>query len=212
MRYFIREREVTRSQGGEPPEMSQCAFRFVSGSDDGVAVHGFDSLDGLLSWSKTTTFHSRVEDLQARAKHAAGLSEADRKRIEARQQTMVRRTQKDLADLAKRTTHAIGSPEFFRLAVEGESLSEPPVLHSALLWDGAGYTGSVFPVLSGIPFFTLGGLKNRASSLRVHGVLGLWERTWFRGTNWIFGGIGMAIGFQLQGTGANNNAESALST
>jgi hypothetical protein len=154
------------------------------GPIDGETVFIFGSDHDFQAWARDAPplIHDAVKKTEELARKARELEHADNTAAMMAQELASSRTLADLDGLAARFGLDPASPELIRLAHEGISVLEPPVLHSAILWDGFACSSGasrVIPAL--VPHPTLGNLNNAASSVTGAGSLTLWENNWFGG-------------------------------
>jgi hypothetical protein len=211
MRYFIDGRAVAAELVERDQLIESCAARCAADPGDGeVAVFVFSKPDHFHAWHRTMPFGPKLEAALEAVAKVQELEGTDHALALARQRALTERALADIHELARRLGLPVDSLELFMAAHRGASLLEPPVLHSALLYDNRDCTGDIHPVISGVPYVTLGSFNNVASSARVVGSLAVWPRTWFRGTPAYFIGVGVGPCFRFAWT-HSNNVESAYS-
>jgi hypothetical protein len=174
----------------------------------------FTSDQEVKAWARAAPapILEQLERTEELARKARELEQADHAQAEFWQALVVKHVKEQMASLAERAGLELTSPELLKLAHDGASVLEPPVLHSIVLWDGIACSGAFLPILSGVPFPTFSwlGFNDRASS--ANGIIGaatLWERSWYRGRAAFVGSIG-AICIPLSDLNFSNIASSAI--
>jgi hypothetical protein len=151
--------------------------------DDGETAFIFAQESSFRAWARSapSPIPQDVEKTEELARKARELEKADNKATMLSQDLAAERALADLDSLAARLGLNRTSPELVKIAHEGVSILEPPVLHSAILCSSLGCAGSVRVVPSGIPAPTLGNMNNLTSSVTGAGSVTLWENNWFGG-------------------------------
>jgi hypothetical protein len=152
-----------------------------------------------------------IERIDELSKKAQELENSDHSRASFWQALVTNNIKSQMASLAERTGLDPTSPELLKMAHEGASVLEPPLLHSAFLWDGIACSGAVLPLLTGVPFPTLSwvGFNDRASSVTgFASTITLWEKSWFGGRAAFMFSIGACI--HLLDLNFSNIASSAI--
>jgi hypothetical protein len=215
MKYVI----GTRTHATRTPDVSAAldgahTVACVEQIDHGETAFVLGSESDVKAWARSAPapILEQIERTEELARKARELEHADHARAEFWQALIVRHVQEQMASLAERTGLELTSPELLKLAHDGASVLEPPVLHSIVLWDGIACSGGYLPILSGVPFPTFSwlGFNDRASS--ANGVVGaatLWERSWYGGRAAFVGSIGAAC-VSLSNLNFNNLASSAI--
>jgi hypothetical protein len=182
--------------------------------DAGETVFVFRGEDELRSWLRAAPapLAEQVARTDELARKAQALEHADTERAAFWQDLLSRRIMADVQGLAARLGADETSAEVLKLALQGASVLEPPLLHSAILFDRDGCGGAWRPLPSGVPFPNLSwiGFNDRAGAVRVHGFLALWRNRWFRGRRAVFTGYPLPC-LPLLDVGFDNSASSALS-
>jgi hypothetical protein len=215
MKYVI----GTKTHAARTPEVATAldsahTVACVEQIDNAETAFVFGSDSEVKAWARAAPapILEQIERTEELARKARELEHADHAQAAFWQALVVKHVQEQMASLAERTGLDLASPELLKLAHDGASVLEPPVLHSIVLWDGIACSGAVLPILSGVPFPTFSwlGFNDRASS--ANGVLGaatLWERSWYGGRAAFVGSIGAAC-VSLSNLNFNNMASSAI--
>lgn len=188
-------------------ELRRCPVTCSLGiGDEEQEVRGFRSDGDFQAWARSQPFAAKVEETDALVAKAREYEQRDPARMLERQRSLNQRTIDDLKRLATEQKLSMGSRELFALAHRPASPLEPPVLHSAVLYDSSPQGAVVFILPTGIPVPSFGGGNDRASQLDVIGVVTtLWDRTWWRGDRQMFFGTGF---FTLFNSNFDNRAAS----
>ena len=182
--------------------------------DEGKTIFIFPREEDLRPWlrSAPAPIAEQVARTDELARKAQALEQTETERAAFWQDLLTRRIVADVQGLAARLGVDETSAEVLKLALEGGSVLEPPLLHSAILYDREGCSGAWRPLPSGVPFPNLSwiGFNDRAGAVRVHGFLALWKNRWFRQRRAIFTGYPLPC-LPLLDVAFDNSASSAIS-
>ena len=179
--------------------------------DGGKITHVFRTETTFRSWVKSSPLAERIAKIDALIDDARRLENGDHTRAKSRQQILSERMAADMQELAERLKVDVRSPEFLEIARRPHTVLEPPVLHSAILYDGSDATGTWKPIQNGIPYPVLAWLNfdNKTTSTRgFSGLLRLSDSNWFGGTSKYWGVPGEV--WELANEGFDNRASSAV--
>jgi hypothetical protein len=177
----------------------------------GVAF-AFRNWTEFVQFAGRTKFGDAVVDMASRRRTLAKRSGGDLSAAIARRVRVAERIETDLRELSARTGLAWGSKELFlRATIKADPL-EGEIFDPSMLFTGAGFAGSaVAAVYPGIPDLSwLPGMNNRVTSVQIMGVVGLFNRTWFRGASRILFGAPYFQIANLATIGFNNVTSSVL--
>ncbi len=167
--------------------------------DEGKTIFVFRNENDLRAWAREAPhpIAEQIERTNEIARKAQELENADNAQAIFWQNLITKRIMSDMQSLADRFRLDPASEELLKIAYEGASVLEPPVLRSAILYDRAVPAGARTrcegawrPIPAGVPFPNLSwiGFNDRASAVRVHGFIALWQHRWFRGRRAILTG------------------------
>ncbi len=136
------------------------------------------------------------------------------------QNLITKRIMSDMQNLAERLDLDPASVELFKVAHEGASVLEPPVLHSAVLYDRAIPDGAMTrcggawrPLFGSVAYPNLSwiGFNDRASAVRISlwGALTIWKNRWFRQRSAFLTGLAFPC-LPLADLNFDNSASSAI--
>lgn len=182
--------------------------------DEGKTIFIFRNASDLHAWARSTPspIAEQIERTSELARKAQELENADNAQAIFWQDLIIKRIASDIQSLADRFRLDPVSEKLLKIAYEGASVLEPPVLHSAILFDRSQCGGAWRPLPSGVPFPNLSwiGFNDRAGAVRVHGFLQLWKNRWFRQRSAFFTGWPLPC-LDLAEVNFDNSASSAIS-
>jgi hypothetical protein len=207
IKYVLDGNELTGSADTQRATLGRCPVTCtIAVTDQEQEVHGFRQEDDFKRWVGGQPFAAKVEETDELVTKSREYESRDHRRVLERQQILNQRTVDDLSELAQESGFSLTSRELLDLAHRGVPPMEPPILHSAVLYDNSPLGAVVFILPTGIPVPTFGGNNDRASQLDVVGVVTtLWDRTWWRGDRQVFYGVGF---FTLFNSNFDNRAAS----
>lgn len=182
--------------------------------DEGKTIFIFRNENDLHAWARSapSPIAEQIERTNELARKAQELENVDNEQAMVWQNLIIKRTISDMQSLADRFRLDPTSIELLKIAHEGASVIEPPVLHSAILYDRDGCGGAFRPLPSGVPFPNLSwiGFNDRAGAVRnvPVGSVMLWRHRWFRGRTAFL--TGTAVCLPLIDLNFDNMASSAL--
>ena len=176
----------------------------------GIAF-AFKDWKELLRFSKSYAFAETIAEMDERRSKLSKRSGEDLTAIIARHKLVTKRIEADLRELSKRTGLPWGSREIFLRATAKADPLEGEIFDPAILWTGAGFTGSSLPVFyPGIPDLSWVGRNNTTSAVQVGGIVALFNLTWFRGASLMVFGLPYFQIPNLATVGFNNVTSSVL--
>ena len=210
--YVVDGKEIRESADTQRAALARCAVvcNFAE-SEEEQEVRAFHREEEFQRWARSQRFSTQLEQVDEMLAKAREYETTDHQRALDRQQVLNQRVIADLRELAEHLGLSLSSWELFDQAHRGLSLLEPPILHSAILFDGE-FQGLNFILPSGIPIPTFGKKGNdKAESVVVSpaGFVMLADRTWWRGAKCYFGGYNN-VKFMLDELAFENKAASGL--
>src|SRR5262249_10560193 len=137
--------------------------------DEGKAIFVFRAEEELRTWLRAAPapLAEQVARTDELVRKAQALEPTDTERAAFWQDQLTKRIVADVQGLSERLGQAEPSAEVLKLALEGGSVLEPPLLHSAILYDRDGCAGAWRPLPSGVPFPNLSwiGFNDRAGAV-----------------------------------------------
>jgi hypothetical protein len=160
--------------------------------EGGETIFIFDNESDLHAWARSvpSLIAEQIERTNELAQKARELENIENERSVFWQNLLIKRIRSDLQSLADQFGLDPLSDQLLKIAFEGDSVLEPSVLRSAILFDKAVQVNSEVrcegiwrPIPAGVAFPNLSWIRfnDRASSVRVHGALTLTKDRWFRG-------------------------------
>ena len=193
LKYVLDGKELSGSADTQRGALARCpVICTIAETDQEPEVHGFQQEDAFQRWARGQRFAAQLEETNERLTQAREYETRDHQRALERQQILNQRTLDDLRALAQQSGLSPTSQELFDLAHRGLSPLEPPILHSAVLYDTSTQGAVVFILPTGIPVPTFGGGNDRASIVWVSAgaLTTLWDKTWWRGDRQYLYGVG----------------------
>jgi hypothetical protein len=160
--------------------------------EEGQTIFIFNNDSDLRAWARSapSPIAEQIEKTNELTRKAQEQENADNERSIFWQSLLIKRVMSDIQSLADQFGLDPFSERLFKIAFEGDSVLEPSVLRSAILFDRAVQIGAETrcegawrPIPAGVAFPNLSWIRfdDRASSVRVHGSLMLTKHRWFRG-------------------------------
>lgn len=208
IRYLFDDKEMNRPEEAQRAELAECPVTCtVKVTEQLQEVHGFRKEGDFEGWVRDQPFAAKVEQTNELVAKSREYESRHAQRVVERQQTLNQRAVDDLMELSRRLDLAPTSRELLDLAHIGVSPLEPPILHSAVLFDNSPMGAVTFILPNGIPVPTFGAGNDRTSQVDITAaaVTTLWDRTWWRGDRHIMYGIGF---FTLFNSAFDNRAAS----
>lgn len=182
--------------------------------EDGKRVLLFSDEDEFLAWNRTSPITQHVKKIDDLVKKAQSFEHIGNDDVIYWQRLLSDRTISDMKILAERFRLDVTSVELFKIAHEGASIFEPPIIRSATLYDHGECGGSWRVLFTGVPYPNLSwiGFNDRASSVRLTAGIGmLTQHRWFRGRRVFVSGIATTC-IPLAPLNFHNIASSAIVT
>lgn len=169
-------------------------------------VRAFRRKEDCERWIHTQPFAAKYDETEELVLKAREFESRDHRQLLERQKLVTQRVREDLGELSKRLGVPVTSRELLDIAHHGAAVLDPPILHSAILFDNSSQGAVTGVILIGVPSPTFFGGNDRTSSLDVVGaVTTLYDRTWWRGDRQHFFGVGF---FSMVTSNLNNRAAS----
>lgn len=206
--YVLDGKKLSGSADAQRGALARCPVTCtIAGTDQEQEIHGFQQENDYERWARSQPFVAKVEEIKELVAKAREYETRDHRRALKRQQILNQRTLDDLSELARELGQSIKSRELLDLAHRGISPLEPPVLHSAVLYDNSTAGAVTFILPNGIPVPTFANGNDRTSQVMVTAgaVTTLWDKTWWRGDRQVFYGVGL---FTLFNSNFDNRAAS----
>jgi hypothetical protein len=189
--------------------------------DGGETIYIFGNESDLRDWARSAPYPiaEQIERMDELARKAQELENTENERSIFWQNLLIKRIRSDLQSLADQFGLDPLSDHLLKIAFEGDSVLEPSVLRSAILFDKAVQVDSEIrcegvwrPIPAGVAFPNLSWIRfnDRARSVRVHGALTLTKQSWFRGPRVFLSGWPLPCTL-LADVNFDNAASSALS-
>ncbi|HWS32494.1 MAG TPA: transposase [Actinoplanes sp.] len=210
IRYFLDEKELNGPVETRRTALAQCAVTCtVNVAEQLQEVRGFRKDGDFEGWVRGQPFAAKVEETKELVARSRVHESQDAQRVVDRQRILNQRTVEDLMELSQRLDLAPTSRELLDLAHRGVSPLEPPILHSAVLFDNSPSGAVTFILPTGIPVPSFGGGNDRTSQVDIiaAAVTTLWDRTWWRGDSHVMFGVGF---FSLFNSAFDNRAASGI--
>lgn len=171
-------------------------------------VRAFRRKEDFERWIRTEPFAAKHEETEELVRKAREYESRDHRQLLEHQRLVTERVREDLSELSSRLGVPLTARELLDIAHHGSAVLDPPILHSAILFDYS-TQGAVTGVLFiGVPIPTFGGGNDRTSQLDVVGsVTTLYDRTWWRGDRQSFYGSGF---FTMVNSPLNNRSASGV--
>lgn len=179
--------------------------------EKGVAF-AFPDWKTFIKFAARTPAGEKIAKMDERRRNLRKRREEDTTAIAARLKRKIERIDADMRELATRSGLALDSKELFlRATIKADPL-EGPIFDPSMLFAGVGFTGSALGVIyPGLPDLSLfPGMNNAVSSVRVVGIIGLYNATWFRGASRVLFGLPFFQIPNLAAIGFNNVTSSVL--
>jgi len=215
LKYVLDGKELGGSVDTQRGALARCpVICTIADTDQEQEVHGFQQEGDFQRWARGQHFAAKLEETNELLTKAREYETRDPRRALERQQILNQRTLDDLRELAQQSGLSPTSREIFDLAHRGPSPLEPPILHSALLYDtgtAQNPSGLLFVLPNGIPVPTFGGGNDRTSIMSVVGILTtLSDKTWWRGDKAYFAVFAGSVTFTLSNSSFDNRAASGI--
>lgn len=179
-----------------------------SGLPEKGLAFAFRDWNEFVKFAAKTDAAENVDSMDERRRKIRKRSGEDTTGLAERLKRRTERIQFDLRELAARTGLAPDSKELFLRATSKADPLEGPIFDPAMLFTGLGFTGRALPVsYPGIPHLGWFNMNNVVSSVRVVGVLGLFNSTGWGGASRVIFGLPYA---QVANLGAFNNTVSSV--
>jgi len=180
-----------------------------SGLPEKALAFAFRDWKEFIKFAAKTEAAEKIAGMDERRRKLRKRSGEDTRGLAERLKRRAERIQSELHELAGRTGLAFDSKELFLRATSKADPLEGPIFDPSMLFTGLGFTGPALPVAyPGVPDLGWFGMNNTVSSVRVVGVLGLFNLTWWGGASRVIFGLPFS---QVANLGAFNNiASSAL--
>jgi hypothetical protein len=160
--------------------------------EGGETIFIFGNESDLRAWARTAPYPiaEQIERTDELIRKAQELENTENERSVFWQNLLIKRVMSDMKSLADQFGLDPLSEQLLKIAFEGDSVLEPSVLRSAILFDKAVQVNSQIrcegvwrPIPAGVAFPNLSWIRfnDRARSVRVHGALTLAKQHWFRG-------------------------------
>ncbi len=167
--------------------------------EEGQTVFIFGNESDLRAWARSapSPLDDQIETTNELTRKAQELENTYNERSVFWQNLLIKRVMSDMQSLAEEFGLDPLSEHLLKIAFEGDSVLEPSVLRSAILFDRAVHAeskkhesetqceGAWRPIPAGVAFPNLSWIRfnERANAVRVYGALTLTKNRWFRGTN-----------------------------
>jgi hypothetical protein len=189
--------------------------------EEGQTVFIFGNESDLRAWARSapSPIAEQIETTNELTRKAQELENTYNERSVFWQSLLIKRVMSDMQSLAEEFGLDPLSEHLLKIAFEGDSVLEPSVLRSAILFDRAVQTesetqceGAWRPIPAGVAFPNLSWIRfnERANAVRVYGALTLSKNRWFRGTSVFLSGWSLPCK-TLADVNFGNAAASALS-
>jgi hypothetical protein len=160
--------------------------------DEGQTIFVFSNESDLLAWASSapSPIAEQIDRTNELTRKAQEHEDKDSERSIFWQNLLIKRIMADMKSLAEQFGLDPLSDKLLKIAFEGDSVLEPSVLRSAILFDKAVQIGFEIrcegvwrPIPAGVAFPNMSWIRfnDRARSVRVHGSLTLTKELWFRG-------------------------------
>ena len=173
--------------------------------EKGVAF-AFPDWKAFVKFAARTQAGEKIAKMDERRRKLRNRRLEDATAIAGQLKRKTERIDADLRELAMRTGLAVNSKELFLRATIKADLLEGPIFDPSMIFAGVGFTGNAlgvtYPGLPDLSWFP--GMNNAVSSVRVVGILGLYNVTWFRGASRVFFGLPFFQIPNLAAIGFNN--------
>ena len=189
--------------------LPEAVVALGSGLPEKGLAFAFRDWKEFVKFAAKTDAGEKVASMDERRRKMRKRSGEDLTGLAERLKRRTERIRFDLGELAARTGLAPDSKELFLRATAKADPLEGPIFDPAMLFNGLGFTGPALPVsYPGIPDLGWFSMNNVVSSVRVVGILGLFNRTGWGGASRVIVGLPYA---QVATLGAfSNTASSAL--
>jgi hypothetical protein len=178
-----------------------------SGLPEKGLAFAFRDWKELVKFAQRTEAGEKIASMDERRRKLRRRSREDTTALAERLKRRTARIEGELRELAARTGLAIDSKELFLRATTKADPLEGPIFDPAMLFTGLGFTGPALPVAyPGFPNLGWLGFNNLVSSVRVVGLLALFNLTWFGGASRVI--VGLPFG-NVANLGAFNNIASS---
>ncbi|HEV7949330.1 MAG TPA: hypothetical protein VGP24_06145, partial [Glaciihabitans sp.] len=138
IKYVLDGNELTGSADAQRAALGRCPVTCtIAVTDEEQEVHGFRQEDDFERWVGDQPFAAKVGETDELVTKSREYESRDHRRVLKRQQILNQRTVNDLSELADEFGLSLKSRELLDLAHRGVSPMEPPVLHSAVLYDNS---------------------------------------------------------------------------
>ncbi len=205
--YLIDGREIGADGEERKAAMTGCPeICTVAVDETAQEVRAFRRKEDFERWVRAQPFGPKYAESEEMVHQAREFQSRDHQHLLERQQLVTQRVREDLSELSRRMGVPLTSRELLDVAHHGSALLDPPILHSAILFDYSPQGAVTGVLLIGVPIPTFGGGNDRTSQLDVIGsVTTLYDRTWWRGDRQSFFGSGF---FTMVTSNLNNRAAS----
>lgn len=189
--------------------------------EEGQTVFIFGNESDLRAWARSapSPIAEQIETTDELTRKAQELENTYNERSVFWQNLLIKRVMSDMQSLAEEFGLDPLSEHLLKIAFEGDSVLEPSVMRSAILFDRAVQPesetqceGAWRPIPAGVAFPNLSWIRfnGRANAVRVYGALTLSKNRWFRGTSVFLSGWSLPCK-TLADVNFGNAAASALS-
>jgi hypothetical protein len=222
MKYVIGNRTYVEKSAEVSDGLEQAhTIAWPGNIEGGQTIFIFGNESDLLAWARSapSPIAEQIERTNELGRKAQELEKTENERSVFWQNLLIKRVKADLQNLADQFGLDPLSEQLLKIAFEGDSVLEPSVLRSAILFDKAVQVDSEIrcegvwrPIPAGVAFPNLSWIrfKDRTNSVRVHGSLTLTKHSWFRGPRVFLSGWPLPC-VPLADVNFDNAASSALS-
>ena len=188
--------------------LPESVIALGSGLPEKGLAFAFSDWKEFVKFAAKTDVAEKIASMDERRRKLGKRIGEDNTGLAERHKRKTERIQFDLRDLAGRMGLALESKELFLRATSKADPLEGPIFDPAMLYTGFGFTGPALPVYyPGVPDLGWFGMNNIVSSVRVVGILGLFNGTGWRGASRVIFGLPYT---QVANLGAFNNTASSV--